>query len=324
MPLSTFQHLAVCLPARDEAENLRVLLPELDRSLADLGLNRVTVYVFDDGSRDGTAEIVGSTELTNGELILIQSMSPVGKASALGSCMNAALGSGADSIVMMDADGQDDPVFLRAILSGLESGLDVVNGRRTNRAHPYHKRLSSRAFNAAARLVSRRKIWDINSGFKGFSRRGAENLAPYLYGELHRVLIVIAVWLGLPVGETLVSNRARSSGQTKYGFARGWRGLFDLVAAKLVLRYHNRPGHFFGAVGVSLVGLATVIGGMGFLLPLGGALQSGYVMGAIGLAGFGLVLASFGFLAELMLFLSKTPPTKVVTVTRVSAPTARS
>jgi dolichol-phosphate mannosyltransferase len=324
MPLSTFQHLAVCLPAHDEAENLRALLPELDRSLVNLGLKRVTVYVFDDGSRDGTAEIVGSTELTNGQLILIQSMSRVGKASALRSCINAALESGADSIVMMDADGQDDPAFLRAILSGLESGLDVVNGRRTNRAHPYHKRLSSRAFNAAVRLASRRKIWDINSGFKGFSRRGAENLAPYLYGELHRVLIVIALWLGLAVGETLVSNRARSSGKTKYGFARGWRGLFDLAAIKLILRYHNSPGHLFGGAGVFLVGLGAVIGGMGFLLPLSGAFQGGYGMAAIGLAGFGLVLSSFGFLAELILFLSKTPPTKVVTVTRVSAPTARS
>jgi glycosyltransferase involved in cell wall biosynthesis len=309
----TIHHLAVCLPARDEAESLRALLPELDRSLANLGVKQVSVYVFDDGSRDATAEVVGSTRLLNGQLFLIQSRAPTGKAFGLRLCLEAGLESGADAIVMMDADGQDDPAFLVDMLGALRSGFDVVNGRRRNRAHSIRKRVSSRAFNAAVRLSTGYEIWDINSGFKGFSPRAARVLAPYLYGELHRVLIVIAIWLGLSVGEVLVRNRDRFAGQTKYGAARGWRGLFDLASVHFILRYQNRPSHFFGGVGGSTMLLGFVAGGLGLLAVL----PETYVVTGVVLAGLGFSLVGFGFLADLILFLSKAPASHVTTRTPV-------
>jgi glycosyltransferase involved in cell wall biosynthesis len=318
MPSSTFQHLAICLPAHCEAESLVSLLPELDASLGNLGVKRVTVFVFDDGSQDGTVEVVRSARMRHAEIFLIQSLVRVGKASGLHDCFTEALASGADAVVMMDADGQDDPAFIRSLLTQLKAGIDVVNGRRTNRAHGIGKRLSSRAFNAAVRLVSRKKVWDVNSGFKGFSRRGAEALIPYLYGELHRVVIVIALRLGLSVGEVPVLNRPRFAGTTKYGLARGWRGLLDLVTIRFLLRYRNRPGHFFSGVGLVLVALGALLSGLGFASSVTGGLFGFLVWGGVTLGGFGWMFVCFAFVSELMLFLSKAPVGSVTTVTRVT------
>lgn len=317
MPSSNFQHLAVCLPAHNEAESLVSLIPELDASLKNLGLKRVTVFVFDDGSQDGTVEVVRSVRMRNAEIFLIQSLVRVGKASGLHECFTEALASGADAVVMMDADGQDDPAYIRDLLTQLKAGFDVVNGRRTNRAHGFGKRLSSRAFNAVVRLISRKKIWDVNSGLKGFSRRGAENLIPYLYGDLHRVLIVIADWLGLSVGETPVTNRSRLAGITKYGPTRGWRGLFDLVTIQFLRRYHNRPGHFFSGVGMFLVLLGAALSGLGLASSATSAFFGYLLWGGITTVGFGLMFVSFGFLSELVLFISKTASASVTTVTRL-------
>lgn len=321
---SAIRHLAICLPARDEADSLRTLLPELDGELAKLGVKGFSVFVFDDGSRDGTADVVRSARLSNAEVVLFHSLVRVGKAAGLQCCVSAALEEGAEAIVMMDADGQDNPAGIRDILARLESGLDLVNGRRKNRAHGLGKKISSRAFNAAVRLVSGEQIWDVNSGLKGFSRRGAENLLPYFYGELHRVLVIIAVWLGLSVGEVLVTNRPRFSGRTKYGAARGWRGLFDLVTIQFLRRYHSRPGHFFSGSGLFLAWLGILLFGLGFFSAITGGFFSALLWSGAVLVGFGFVFVSFGFLAELMVFLSKAPATMVPTVARVGTGPSKS
>jgi glycosyltransferase involved in cell wall biosynthesis len=313
MSITANTHLAICIPAHNEAQNLLLLLPEIDHVVAGLGLRRVSVFVFDDGSRDGTVGLVGKLPMKNAEAIIIRSSVRVGKASGLKHCIDSALELEADALVMMDADGQDDPLYLADLLAELKSGADVVNGRRTNRAHGLGKRLSSRAFNGAVRLISGEKLWDINSGLKAFSRRGAQALTPYFYGELHRVILVVATWLGLQVAEVPVVNRPRVSGRTKYGPARGWRGLFDLVTIQFLRRYHSRPGHLFSGVGSSLLGVGIALALLGGLSAYQAGGYSVLLWAGVTTGGFGLMLISFGFISELMLFLSKNPVTSVVT-----------
>ncbi len=319
MPNLTFQHLAVCLPAHNEADSLSTLLPELDDALGLIRLKQVTVFVFDDGSQDGTADVVRSANLSNAEVFLIQSLARVGKSSGLQRCVSLALKAGADAVVMMDADGQDNPAYIPDMLLHLNSGFDVVNGRRRNRAHGFGKRISSRAFNSMVRLVTRQKFLDVNSGLKAFSQRGAESLGPYFYGELHRVILIIAVWIGLSVGEEPVMNRPRFAGRTKYGFARGWRGLSDLLTIQFLRRYHNSPGHFFSWFGGFLIFLGTLLFGLGFDGSEAGGVFDFLPWSGVTIGGFGLMLVSFGFLSELMLFLAKAPVTSVTTVTRVGS-----
>lgn len=321
MAKPAIKHLALCIPAHDEAGSLEVLLPELDDVIENLAPLRVSLFVFDDASTDATAQVLERASFRTAELFSLRSRVRVGKASGLQLAMRSALEAGADGLLMLDADGQDDPAFIPEILAVLNSGIDLVNARRVNREHPISKRLSSRAFNAAVRSVTGLKVWDINSGMKGFSRRAAEDLAPFLYGELHRVLLVMGVWLGLSVGEVSVVNRPRIAGRSKYGFARGWRGLFDLITIRFLLRYHARPGHFFSGIGAALLSTGLAGSAFSFLAEATGTqwVPMAYVLLA-SLAVSGVVLISIGFLSELMLFLSRTPPSRVVDTVRMPSP----
>ena len=159
------------------------------------------------------------------------------------------------------------------------------------------------------------RLWDINSGYKAFSRSAAYALRPYFYGELHRVILVIAVWVGLAVGDVKVVNRPRRSGKSHYGFARGWRGLLDLVTIQFLRRYHARPGHFFSGIGSLLLIFATSVffaylaSGQGMVTWFEHPIWPGLTFGSLALGG---IFISLGFLAELIVFSSKGPSTSVL------------
>jgi glycosyltransferase involved in cell wall biosynthesis len=317
MAVEAPSRIAICLPAFNERGNLEVLLPELDRELDSLGLPVPLVVVFDDGSTDGIFNWLRNSEFAGFELVAIRSAVRLGKASALNHAMTRALDLGASSLLMMDADGQDDPANIGPMLKKLDSGAEVVNARRVNRNHSFAKRFSSRLFNGVARLITGVKAQDINSGMKAFNRQAAEVLVPYFYGELHRVILIVAIQVGFEVEETKVHNRPRLSGASKYGAARGWRGLFDLLTLQFLQRYHAKPGHFFSGSGSLFLfgGLTTVL--VGLLTRPGDLFDAGFGfipwVGLVGM-GMGVILIGFGFVTELMLFISKNPTTAVVSV----------
>ena len=318
MAKPAIRHFALCIPAHNEAGSLEVLLPELDDVIKNLAPLRVSLFVFDDASTDATAQVLERASFRTAQVFLLRSRVRVGKATGLRLAMQSALEAGADGLLMLDADGQDAPAFIAEILAVLNSGIDLVNARRVNREHSFSKRLSSRAFNATVRSVTGLKVWDINSGMKGFSRRAAENLAPFLYGELHRVLVVVGVWLGLSVGEVSVVNRPRIAGRSKYGSARGWRGLIDLLTIVFLLRYQARPGHFFSGIGAALLSTGLAGSAFSFLAEATGAERLPMVYFVLAsLTVSGVALISIGLLSELMLFLSRTPPVRVVDTVRM-------
>ena len=319
--LSAMQHLAICLPAHDEKEALSRLLPEIVAELAVDDFASVTIFVFDDGSGDGTAAYISDLSLPGVGITLLRSLVRVGKSQALNRLLGVALEGGATRLVVMDADGQDDPRFLSDMIDGLEAGGEAVNGRRTNRAHTVGKRLSSKAFNGVARAVTGFRFWDINSGYKAYTREAAQIVQPYLYGEMHRVVLIVAQWVGLRVKDVPVVNRPRSHGKSKYGIARGWRGIFDLITIQFLRRYHSRPGHFFSGVGTILAAVGIVLTAVGFAFH-GTEASVGFVPG-IGLLGALIVILGLGALVgglvmEFMLFLSKNPSPSILRVTVVS------
>ena len=317
--LSRSSKVIICVPSLNEKESLEQLLPEIGRTVIERGLEPVDLLLFDDGSTDGTFSRFAGSTLPGIKLTILRSPITLGKSQALQHLFRQALEDNADFIVMMDADGQDDPATIPDILDELDRGFDLVNARRSNRSHPLAKRVSSKLFNLSVRSVTGLSLFDINSGMKGFSHLGATSIYPYMYGELHRVILVIAAWLGLEISEVKTANRPRLFGKTKYGFARGWRGFFDLMTIQFLRKYHSRPGHFFSGFGSILILMGALLAAVGLWLG-----QLGHVSGiwagapwmGVAVAAFGLTFISFGFVAELMLFLSKQPTTSVVRSSR--------
>ena len=122
-----------------------------------------------------------------------------GKATALRRGFERALAEGADVVVMMDADGQDDP-----------AELPLPRGPARGRCRPRHRcpHGAQRPLRQAQHLQALQRGHrrgspaspgkDFNSGFKAMRADVARDAAPMLYGELHRYLTVVAHWLGLP------------------------------------------------------------------------------------------------------------------------------
>lgn len=295
--------LFVVVPAYNEANNLVELIPRVQAAVADLDADG-KVLVVDDGSTDDTKSVM--TQLANeyrGVSVQCSNRNR-GKAAALKSGFEVALEGGATEIVMMDADGQDDPAELPRLLAELRTGADLVTGARLERRDRFVKRHTSRLYNRVTGWLSRTPGRDFNSGFKAMRAEVARDVSPMLYGELHRYLTVMSFWLGYRVSEVAVQHHARMHGTSKYGVARFWRGFVDLLTVRFLMSYEHRPSHLFSGIGVTSLLLGS--GALGYLTvlkmtgePIG---NRPLLIAGVLLALVGVQLIVFGLLAELIVY----------------------
>ena len=296
-------NLWVVVPALNEAENLVVVVPRIVAELVLLDVDG-HVLVVDDGSTDKTAAAVDDLIDRYPEVGLISLGRNQGKATALKHGFERALAEGAEIVVMMDADGQDDPAELPLLLARLEDGADLVTGARTVRNDRFVKRNTSKLYNGATARLSGVPGKDFNSGFKVMRADVARHAMPMLYGELHRYLTVVAHWLGFRVAEVSVRHHERLHGKTKYGLARFWRGFVDLLTVRFLMSYESRPSHLFSGIGLTSLAAGGVALTYLFAEKLGGEAIGGrpLLIAGVVLALGGLQLVLFGLLAELVVY----------------------
>lgn len=247
----------VVIPAFNEAENLPEVIAELVGVLNDLP-ELSAVIVVNDGSTDETRAVLESLQEVYPTLLAVNHPGRSGKALALRSGFTAALDRGAERIVMMDADGQDVPAEIPRLLDALDQGADLATGARTARKDRPIKRWTSVLYNSVTARVSGVDGRDLNSGLKAMSAEVAAMLLSTLYGELHRYISVVAHWRGYRLVDVPVVHRPRLHGASKYGPARFWRGLLDLVTIRFLVAYRHRPSHLVSTLGV----LALLAGGV--------------------------------------------------------------
>lgn len=294
----------VVVPAYDEAENLEILVPRIVEHVGTIpGGGRV--LVVDDGSRDSTPEVMARLVAEIGTVDYDRSVRNQGKAAALKRGFGLALEGGADVVVMMDADGQDDPAELPRLVAVLDQGKDLVTGARVMRNDRFIKRHTSRLYNWATGRLSGAPGRDFNSGFKAMRASVARDVSPMLYGELHRYVTVMAHWLGYEIDELPVEHHARMHGKSKYGLARFWRGFMDLLTVRFLMSYEHRPSHLFGGIGIVSFLIGSVM--LGYLTVVrltGGAIgDRPLLIAGVLLVVVGVQLVLFGLLAELVVFL---------------------
>lgn len=292
----------IVIPALDEAENLRVLVPRVLEHATALHPDAI-VLVVDDGSTDATPQALRELAAAHPGVQIETNRHNLGKAAALRKGFGRALEAGADVVVMMDADGQDDPAELAALAAALDAGADLVTGARLLRRDRFVKRTTSRLYNRTTAMLSGAPGNDFNSGFKMMRAEVAADVVPMLYGEMHRYLTVIAHEMGHRVDEVPVQHHPRMAGTSKYGLARFWRGFADLVTVRFLLSYENRPSHLFGGIGVScfVLGFALLAYLTGLKLVTGATIgDRPLLLAGVLLVLVGLQLLLFGLLAELI------------------------
>ncbi len=245
--------VSVVVPAWNEAESLKELIPAIMAALEATG-RRHEVIVVDDGSTDGTEEALLELSRNHDCFRAVSLRRNFGKSAALATGFGECRGS---FVVTMDADLQDDPEEIPGFLSDLEGGLDLVSGWKRKRRDPITKTLPSRFFNRVTAWASGLNLHDFNCGFKAYRRDVVREID--LYGEMHRYVPVLANRLGFRVGEREVLHHPRRHGRSKFGPSRFINGFLDLLEVMFLAGGRRTPLHVFGRWGSALLGSGVLI-----------------------------------------------------------------
>lgn len=244
--------LTLVIPAYNESQSLPTLIHQISDVVGELELV-YEILVINDGSTDNTNIVCAELIQQHPQMQMIEMLGNTGKAHALQVGFQQARG---DIVIMMDADLQDDPNEIPRFLAEIEKGYDVVVGWKKRRQDPLEKTLPSRLFNKVTSIMVGLNLHDYNCGFKAFRRYALANLS--IYGDLHRFIPALLFKQGFKVTEIPVEHHPRTTGKSKYGFERYFRGFFDLITVLFLTNFLNRPLHLIGGIG-----LISFIAGLG-------------------------------------------------------------
>lgn len=241
--------ISVVIPAFNEAESLPALCEELLIELQKLGLT-YEIIIVNDGSTDDSARIADALSSRMECLDVINLTRRHGKSYAYKTGFQRASG---DYIVTMDADLQDDPSELENLINSMQrEHAECVIGRKTNRIrNEFWKKVPSYFFNVLTSFLFQVNIAEQNSGFRILTSRLAKALP--LRGDNYRFIPFLALSYGYKVIEVPVRHRKRLYGHSKFGAFRFCTGLLDVISIFFVLKYSNKPLHFFGIFGLLLL-----------------------------------------------------------------------
>ena len=166
------KRISVVIPLFNEKRSLIGLYAELSEELGRHNAEFEIVFV-DDGSNDGSSEILKSIAKEDARVSVIQFRRNFGKSAALSAGFQKSTG---EVIVTMDADLQDKPGQLGKLLGRLDEGYDLVSGWKRDRKDPVTKRWPSRIFNRVTSWLTGVDLNDINSGFKAYRREVIEEI----------------------------------------------------------------------------------------------------------------------------------------------------
>jgi glycosyltransferase involved in cell wall biosynthesis len=239
--------ISVVIPSYNEEESLGRLYAEIAQVAAQADLD-VEILFIDDGSRDGSWDLVAQLMQRDARVKGIRLRRNFGKAAALSTGFRAARGG---IIITLDADLQDDPAEIPSFLRELKGGLSVVSGWKRVRHDPWHKVWASRLFNRLVCWITGVRLHDHNCGMKAYRAEVLREIQ--LYGERHRFIPVLAAARGFRVGEMEIRHRARRFGRSKYGISRFAKGFLDLLTITFLTRFGQRPQHVLGGFGLAVI-----------------------------------------------------------------------
>jgi glycosyltransferase involved in cell wall biosynthesis len=290
--------ISVVVPVLNEEESLPHLHQKLTEALAGSGYS-YEIVVVDDGSTDRSFEIMCHLQSRDPHLRVVRFRRNYGQTAAFTAGFDRALG---DVVITIDADLQNDPADIPALMVKMAEGYDVVSGWRVDRQDRFlDRRLPSVLANRLIGWSTGVHIHDYGCSLKAYRREVLADVR--LYGDLHRFIPALASAAGARVTEVPVHHYARRFGKAKYGLSRTFKVILDILAVRFLMSFATRPIQIFGFLGLlsfvvgtaMLVYLAVVR--LLLLQPIG---DRPLTLLAILLTMLGVQLVTTGLLAEIV------------------------
>jgi glycosyltransferase involved in cell wall biosynthesis len=239
--------VSVIIPVYNELDNVPLIYQALSQALN--GRNYELIFV-DDGSSDGSQAKLRDLAISDpAHARLIELRRNFGQTAAIAAGIDHSLGG---IIVLIDADMQNDPADIPALLDKIAEGYDVVSGWRVSRKDAFITRtLPSRIANWLISFVTRVKLHDYGCTLKAYRREVLQGFR--LYGEMHRFIPAYAASVGARIVEVPVRHHPRQYGRTKYGLNRTLKVVLDLFTVKFLISYASKPIYLFGGAGIVLI-----------------------------------------------------------------------
>jgi glycosyltransferase involved in cell wall biosynthesis len=252
--------ISIVVPLYNEVDSLYELHEWIVRVMNAYKFSYEVIFV-DDGSKDGSWDVVQQLYEKDKNVIGIKFQRNYGKSAALQKGFEAANG---DVVITMDADLQDSPDEVPELYNMImKDDYDVVSGWKKKRFDPITKTIPTKLYNWAARRLTGIHLNDFNCGLKAYKNAVVKSIE--LYGDMHRYIPPLAKYAGFSkIGEKVVVHQARKYGTTKFGLNRFINGPLDLMSVVFMGKFGRKPMHFFGVLGVLMF-----IVGFGFSFYIG-------------------------------------------------------
>lgn len=246
--------ISLIVPVYNEQENLPELKKVIDEVMQTNHYDWEAVLV-DDGSRDDSAKILEAYVAADPQhyrCVLLRRN--FGQTAAIAAGIDHSEG---ELIVLCDADMQNDPRDIPAMIAKIDEGYDVVSGWRKNRKDNYLTRtLPSNLANGLISKVTGVPLHDYGCTLKAYKREVITGFR--LYGEMHRFIPVYASSVGARIAEMEVHHHPRLHGKANYGLERTIKVVLDLITVKFLTSYANKPIYLFGGSGFGLLGMSVL------------------------------------------------------------------
>jgi glycosyltransferase involved in cell wall biosynthesis len=237
--------VSVVVPLMNEEDNIGHLYRHIIESL-DSKYEYEMIFI-DDGSTDNSFNKLIQLQNSDKRLRVIRFRRNFGQTAALSAGFAKARG---QIIVALDADLQNDPADIPAMIDKLNEGYDVVSGWRKKRHDKAITRLlPSMIANCLIAKITGVKLHDFGCTLKVYNKNILNQIN--LYGEMHRFIPALASWNGARICEMVVNHRPRTAGKAKYGLARTFKVMLDLVTVKFLGSYSTKPIYIFGGMGIA-------------------------------------------------------------------------
>lgn len=221
---------SVVVPCYNEADGVDEFHRRISAVMAALGVSWEVVYV-NDGSFDATLLRLEALHRAHPEVALVNLSRNFGKEIALTAGLDHARGA---AIIVIDADLQDPPEVIPALVEGWREGFDIVYAqRRVREGESWLKKATAAGFYRFMQRLGRVQLPPDTGDFRLISRRAADALLTLR--EHHRFMKGLFAWVGFPSKAVLYDRASRHAGSSSWNYWKLWNFALEGITGFTVL-----------------------------------------------------------------------------------------